>query len=99
MKEIKIFDYTGEFAENKDTARDLRIEQILPILKEGEKITLDFQNVNLSTQSFIHALISDLIRSEGIDVLDLMSFKNCNETITTLIKIVVAYMQDIPLDV
>lgn len=94
MKEIKIFDKTGEFAQNKDIAKDLRLNEILPIVKEKEEIILNFENVNLSTQSFIHALISDIIRNEGIDVLDLITFKNCNDTIKTLINMVVEYMQD-----
>lgn len=94
MIEIKIFDKTGEFAQNKDIAQYLRLSEILPIVREKEEIILDFENVNLSTQSFIHALISDIIRIEGLDVLDLIKFKNCNDTIKTLINMVVEYMQD-----
>ena len=94
MIEIKIFDKTGEFAQNKDIAQYLRLSEILPIVREKEGIILDFENVNLSTQSFIHALISDIIRIEGLDVLDLIKFKNCNDTIKTLINMVVEYMQD-----
>ena len=94
MIEIKIFDKTGEFAQNKDIAQYLRLSEILPIVRKKEEIILDFENVNLSTQSFIHALISDIIRIEGLDVLDLIKFKNCNDTIKTLINMVVEYMQD-----
>ena len=94
MIEIKIFDKTGEFAQNKDIAQYLRLSEILPIVREKEEIILDFENVTLSTQSFIHALISDIIRIEGLDVLDLIKFKNCNDTIKTLINMVVEYMQD-----
>jgi len=42
----------------------------------------------------MHALISDLIRKYGIDVLDKIYFKNCNETVTKIINIVVDYMQE-----
>ena len=62
MREIKIFERAGGFAENKDVARELRITEILPALERNEEIILDFENVTAVTQSFIHALISDAIR-------------------------------------
>ena len=68
--EIRIFERTGEFAENKDVARDIRTKEIMPILQKGEMVILNFNGVNSATQSFIHALISDVIRKEGVNVLD-----------------------------
>ena len=94
MKEINIVDITGDFAENKDFAQQLRLNEILPTLKNKEKVVLDFKGVDGATQSFIHALISEIIREEGIDVLDILLFKNCNTTIKKIISIVVEYMQD-----
>ena len=94
MKEIFIYDYTNDFAENKDIARDLRKNQIQPTLDTGEKIILDFKNVSSVTQSFIHALISEVIRAYGIDVLENLIFQNCNSRIQTIIEIVVEYVQD-----
>lgn len=93
MIEIKLFERVGNFAENKDIAKSIRMDEVLPFL-DKEEITFDFNNVNGATQSFIHALISDLIRKNGIEVLDKISFKNCNETIKEIINIVVEYMQD-----
>ena len=94
MKIIKLFDSTGNFAENKDMAREIRLNQILPSLEKNEHVTLDFFEVDSTTQSFIHALISDLIRKRGADVLDKLYFKNCNELVQKIINIVVEYMQD-----
>lgn len=93
MITIIVVTSSGNFAENKDAARDLRVQQLMPALKEGQEVTIDFEGVNLSTQSFVHALISDAIRVYGIDVLDQIVFKNCNQTLQTLINIVVDYMQ------
>lgn len=93
MKNIKLYPLVGSFAENKDLARDLRIQQIIPILEKGDSLVLDFEKIDSITQSFVHALISDLIRNYGIDILDRISFANCNETVTKIIKIVVDYMQ------
>ena len=76
-KEIVIFNRTGSFAENKDVAKDIRINEIIPELDAGKIVLLDFSNVDSATQSFMHALISEVIRKKGpvqkdkiIDILD-----------------------------
>ena len=94
MIEIKILELVGQFGENKDIARKIRLEKILPSLVAGEQVALDFDGVEAVTQSFIHALISDVIRKHGITVLDNLYFKNCNTTVNKIISIVVDYMQD-----
>lgn len=94
MTNIKLFDHIGSFAENKDVAQVLRENQIIPALNRSEDVILDFEKVEAATQSFIHALISDLFRNYGNDVLDKLSFKNCNETVQKIIEIVVDYMQE-----
>lgn len=94
MKEIQLMDQVGAFAENKDVARDIRIREIIPALEKNEKVTLNFDRVDAATQSFIHALISDLFRKYGNEVLDRIVFKSCNETIQKIIGIVVDYMQE-----
>ncbi len=91
--EIIIFKKTGNFAENKDVARDLREQVILPHLEKGEEITLNFEGVSSATQSFIHALISDVIRKHGESVFDKVIFKSCNAKVKKLIQIVADYMQ------
>jgi STAS-like domain of unknown function (DUF4325) len=94
MIEIKLLECVGSFAENKDTARDIRVRQILPELKKGGEVVIDFFGVGATTQSFVHALISDTIRQYGAEVLDKISFRNCNDTVKKIIEIVVGYMQD-----
>lgn len=93
MNYIKLFPMVGNFAEDKDKARDIRIEKITPILEKGEDLILDFEKIDDMTQSFTHALLSELIRNYGIDVLDRISFSNCNQTVSKIIEIVVDYMQ------
>ena len=94
MNEIKLFPLVGNFAENKDKARDLRLQKIIPALEKNGQVVLDFEHIDSATQSFIHALISDLIRKFGNEVLDRIYFKHCNETIKKIINIVVDYMQE-----
>jgi hypothetical protein len=94
MTVIEIYKLSGDFAENKDIARKLRLESIEPRLAIGDTIILDFDKVTSATQSFIHALISESIRKCGVDIIDKLQFKNCNEKVQTIIEIVVEYVQD-----
>lgn len=93
MITIKLRPIVGSFAENKDKAKEIRTKKINPVLKKGESVELDFYGVTSATQSFIHSLISQLIRQYGTDVLENIHFKNCNNTIQKIIEIVTDYMQ------
>ena len=93
MIKITLLPIVGSFAENKDKAKELRTKKINPALKKGESVELDFNGVTSATQSFIHALLSQLIRQYGIDVLDKIDFRNCNNTVRKIIEIVTDYMQ------
>lgn len=88
-----MFDKIGSFAGNKDVARDIRTKIIIPTLEKNEGVVLDFEKVDGATQSFIHALISDVMRKFGTEVLEKISFKSCNENIQAMITIVTEYMQ------
>lgn len=94
MKHIVIFERAGSFAENKDIAKDIRLLEIVPALANHEEVILDFNRVAAATQSFIHALISESLRTYGGDVLDHIAFKSCNESIQQIINIVADYMQN-----
>ncbi|NOZ80276.1 MAG: STAS-like domain-containing protein [DPANN group archaeon] len=94
MTRITLQDKTGPFAENKDIARDIRVKMILPALSEQEEVILDFEGIEGATQSFIHALISDIIRKKGPETLDRIVFKNCNGTVQKIISTVTEYMQE-----
>lgn len=93
MKTIKIYKFSGAFAEDKDIARNIRIDLIAPVLEKGEEIVLDFAGVDSVTQSFIHAMLSGVIREFSAEILDKIAFKNCNDTVKGIINIVVDYMQ------
>ena len=94
MINIKLCNQVGTFAGDKDIARDIRLKKLIPALEKGESIVLDFNKVEGATQSFVHALISDLIRKYGNEVLDSIKFKSCNDIIKEIISIVVDYMQE-----
>lgn len=91
---IAISTYAGTFAENKDVARQIRLSTIMPALKSKKEVILDFANVTGATQSFMHALISDAIRTYGDDVFDNIIFKNCSPIVREVVNIVAEYMQE-----
>jgi len=94
MITVDLFEKIGTFAENKDIARDIRINLLLPALEGKQEIILDFNKVEGATQSFVHALISDLFRKYGNEILEMIQFKSCNPTIREIISIVAEYMQE-----
>jgi len=94
MKSIELFFKTGDFAEDKDVARTIRINEIDPEIKNNKKVELNFAGVTSATQSFIHALISQVIRDHGVNALENILFKNCNSRVKAIIEIVVEYVQD-----
>jgi nucleoside-diphosphate-sugar epimerase len=89
---IHIFDLAGSFAENKDIAKKIRKEMIFPAIAEGSEIEFDFSQVEDATQSFVHAMLSEAIRETEGEILDIVYFSNCNETIKQIINMVVDYM-------
>ena len=89
---IKIIDYSDTFAENKDVAKELREKYIFPsYLNSTEEIILNFDDIDSASQSFIHALISDLLQKHGEVVLDRIVFEKCNAAVKSLVATVINY--------
>jgi len=91
---IDIKKETGAFAENKDLAKKWREDKILPGLKLGLDVTLNFEGVEFVTQSFVHALISSALRVHGEKALKRLIFKSCKEPVKQIILTVIEYSLD-----
>jgi len=91
---IEMMPRCGDFAENKEIARSIRLDEIVPALSEGKLVVLDFKGVDGATQSFIHALISDPIRQFRDVAFENLCYKNTNEEIKEIISMVYRYMQE-----
>lgn len=91
---IKLQEIVGTFAENKDLAKKLRIEEIMPSLFKDKEVILDFSGITGATQSFVHALISSPIREFRDVAFNNLVYKNVNEDIREIISIVYRYMQE-----
>ena len=84
-------DLCGDFAENKDNAKSIREDIKAHYLTSNEVIIFDFLGVDSTTQSFIHALISEFFQKNGEKALELFEFKNCSKPVKSLITTVVNY--------
>jgi hypothetical protein len=93
MNIIRILEQAGSFAEDKDVAADLRQKILMPALERGEDLQVDFEGVEGATQSFIHAMISEIVRRMGGDILERIEFRNCSATVRSVIEIVAEYSQ------
>jgi hypothetical protein len=92
---ISITQHSDSFAENKDIARDIRENLILPAyVDSSDDIILDFDGIDSSTQSFIHALISEVFQKHSDEALSRLAFRNCNQAVKSLITTVINYSLD-----
>jgi hypothetical protein len=91
MIEIEIPSGVAGFVEDKDLAKSLRTEKIIPALVNGETVVLDFSNVKYATQSFIHALVGEALKRFGRDALERIEFRKCSQQLKSVIELVVAY--------
>jgi len=91
---INIKKEAGQFAENKDIARKLRTEVIIPNLSKGNTVEIDFFEVEGVTQSFIHGLIAEPIHKFRNDALDKLLYKNCIDNVKEIIRTVYEYLQE-----
>jgi hypothetical protein len=57
-------------------------------------VIVDFDGVSLTTQSFVHALLSESLRMKGPGILDRIKFRNCTPAVQRLIELVCEYTQE-----
>ena len=96
MKKIVIpmSEHAGSFAENKEVAKKLRIQTIMPALLTENEVVFDFDGVSGATKSFIHALISEPIREFRDVAYENLYYENANDNVREIISIVYRYMQE-----
>lgn len=76
------------FGSNRYVATPLR-KELAALLKEHNKIIIDFENIQSATQSWVDELLGKFILVEGKVFLHKVKFKNCTDTIQSLIRFVV----------
>ena len=81
----------NRFAEDKEEARQIRLERVMPALERDDDVVLDFRNVSYATQSYIDALIGEVLQKHGEAALKNLEFKNCSGALKSVIELVVDY--------
>jgi uncharacterized protein DUF4325 len=79
-----------EFAEDVETAAVRRDQSIIPTLRKGEIVILDFEGLSFVTQSFVHALLYKVFRDAPAAQHGL-SFARCTDATKEAIFAVSAY--------
>jgi hypothetical protein len=79
----------AEFDEDTETAAKIRTQEIRPRIEKGQGVIIDFKGLRAPTQSFVHALLYEVLRMPG--GLVGLSFRNCTASAQEVIKAVAAY--------
>jgi hypothetical protein len=79
----------ADFWEDIDRAVEVRNSVLIPAIRNGEWVILDFEGIGFATQSFVHALFSEPFRMEG--ALLRLSFLTCTPATCEAIRTVAAY--------
>ena len=79
------------FTDDKDEAKRIRENTIIPTLEAQDDIILNFCNVKSSTQSFVHALVGEALQRFREPALDRIQFKSCTPLMKGLVQLVVDY--------
>jgi len=79
----------GPIKEDVEPAVRVRDERIIPAIRKGELLVLDFGGARFVTQSFVHALLYDALTIPGS--LLRLSFVNSSGSSEEAIRTVAAY--------
>ena len=85
---IDMYNYCGERCEVKLEAINLRERKIIPAIKKGETVILDFSHAITATHNFLTALLADPIKILGLKSYKQIKIIGANETIRTTIDFV-----------
>ena len=64
---VRVAPDASTLAQNKVRAEEIRRTEILPGLRRGENVSLDVSGVSLTTQSYMHALLAEVLRELGAE--------------------------------
>lgn len=87
MKDIiYIGERFGKLCANGEKALSCLREEVIPLIHEGRSIAFDFMGVRNMNSSFSNALFANLVMQEGIEVLEHITFRNCNPNVKALVN-------------
>ena len=63
---IIVHNYFGQYIENKDLAKQIRDEELLPVLAENGILIIDFNNVIFASHTVLNAMLATPINRLGL---------------------------------
>ena len=92
MKRIILKEFLKETELGSRYKGGLVREEIKPLLDKNEKVILDFQGIELATQSFLDEIFGIFVRAFGTDYIrGKLLIENVSPTIKKTINLVIAY--------
>jgi len=82
---ISLADKADSFLTGSESALQIRKTQLVPAIKNGKTIEIDFSNVRGTSQSWMNAFIMGTLLECGIDSLKYLKFKHCNPLLKELV--------------
>lgn len=73
---VSVYNYFGRYAENKEEAIRFRDQYLVPEIRRGKSVLLDFSNVVSSPHSFLSALLATPVRILGMQAYKLIKITN-----------------------
>ena len=88
---VKSFFNGSDMLSTRESGAILR-DSIKEYLKKGSPVILDFEGINMITQSFADEIVGIFIRENGLDfVRNRIKIKNANNLVKVVIKFVISY--------
>uniref|UniRef100_A4XX40 DUF4325 domain-containing protein n=1 Tax=Ectopseudomonas mendocina (strain ymp) TaxID=399739 RepID=A4XX40_ECTM1 len=85
---LSIYNYFGQYAEDKEAAIKFRDKRITPAIDSGKKIVLDFDNVISAPHSFLSALIASPTKRLGMTTYKIIKITNATAEIRETIDFI-----------
>ena len=81
--------YFGRYAENKGEAISFRDKHLLPTLRDGKYVKLDFDEIESSPHSFLNAMFASVVREFGEKVYRIVKVINAQPQIKDVIEYII----------
>ena len=82
---ISLADEADSFLTGTESALKIRKTQLVPAIKKGKIVEIDFSNVRGTSQSWMNTFVMGTLLECGIESLKYLKFKHCNPLLKELV--------------
>jgi hypothetical protein len=82
---VNVYNYFGKYAEDKDAAITYRDRHLIPAIRQGKGIDLDFNGVETAPHSFLNALLATPVTILGLKAYQRIKVRNAPGAIHEII--------------